>query len=170
MPSPDEGVAPVSTNFGIDSFRLHQYTSEMNQPRTTSNLFPIPASDEALLKQCRVDTFRSGGKGGQHQNTTDSGVRMIHEPTGVRAASRGERSQHRNKTIALERLRKKLEKRNARRRPRISTRIPGREKQKRLDEKRRRARVKGPTPAAPLGRLSGKMALDGALWSTLSLC
>ena len=126
------GRNAVPGNPSARDFRLHQYTSEMNQPRTTSNLFPIPASDEALLKQCRVDTFRSGGKGGQHQNTTDSGVRMIHEPTGVRAASRGERSQHRNKTIALERLRKKLEKRNARRRPRISTRIPGREKQKRL--------------------------------------
>ena len=127
---------------GCAGLKPHQYTSEMNQPRTTSDLFPIPASDEALLKQCRVATFRSGGKGGQHQNTTDSGVRMVHEPTGVRAASRGERSQHRNKAIALERLRKKLEKRNSRRRPRISTRIPGREKQKRLDEKRRRARIK----------------------------
>ena len=67
---------------------------------------------------------------------------MVHEPTGLRSTARGERSQHRNKTIALERLRKKLEKRNARRRPRISTRIPGREKRKRLEEKRRRALVK----------------------------
>lgn len=113
----------------------------MNEPRTTSDLFPIPPSDEALLKQCRVDTFRSGGKGGQHQNTTASGVRLVHEPTDLRSTARGERSQHRNKTIALERLRKKLEKRNARRRPRISTRIPGREKRKRLEEKRRRALV-----------------------------
>jgi protein subunit release factor A len=127
---------------GAQNLGRHQYIREMNQPCTTSDLFPIPASDEALLKQCRVDTFRSGGKGGQHQNTTDSGVRMVHEPTGVRAASRNERSQHRNRAIALERLRKKLEKRNSRRRPRVSTRIPGREKRKRLDEKRRRAQVK----------------------------
>ena len=67
---------------------------------------------------------------------------MVHEPTGIRAASRGERSQHRNKAIALERLRRKLERRNARRRPRVSTRVPGREKRKRLDQKRRRARIK----------------------------
>jgi protein subunit release factor A len=122
----------------------------MDQQCTTSDLFPIPDSDEALLKQCRVQTFRSGGKGGQHQNTADSGVRVIHEPTGVRAASRGERSQHRNKAIALERLRRKLEKRNSRRRPRVPTRIPGREKRKRLEEKRRRAQIKDlrrPPPA-----------------------
>ena len=64
--------------------------------------FPIPDSDEVLLAQCRVETFRSGGKGGQHQNTTDSGVRLIHEPTGLRAGSRNDRSQHRNKARALQ--------------------------------------------------------------------
>lgn len=108
-----------------------------------SDPFPIPPSDEALLRQCRVETFRAGGKGGQHQNTTDSGVRLVHEPTGLRAGSRGERSQHRNKAIALERLRKKLEKRNARRTPRVATRVPGREKRKRLEAKRLRSKVKG---------------------------
>ncbi|HCR03892.1 MAG TPA: peptide chain release factor-like protein [Gemmatimonadetes bacterium] len=110
----------------------------------------MPESDEALLKQCRVQTFRSGGKGGQHQNTADSGVRIIHEPTGLRAASRGERSQYRNKEIALERLRKKLEKRNSRRISRVPTRVPGREKRKRLEGKRHRAQVKNlrrPPPA-----------------------
>lgn len=104
--------------------------------------FPIPDSDDALLAQCRVETFRSGGKGGQHQNTTDSGVRLIHLPTGVRAASRNDRSQHRNKALALERLRAKLERRNVRRAPRLATRVPPGERKKRLEAKRRRSRRK----------------------------
>ena len=105
--------------------------------------FPIPDTDEALLAQCRVETFRAGGKGGQHQNTTDSGVRLVHEPTGVRSASRNDRSQHRNKAIALERLRRKLERLNVRRTPRVPTRVPPAEKRKRLEAKRRRSRTKG---------------------------
>ena len=45
----------------------------------------VPEDDEALLAECRVETFRSGGPGGQHQNVTESGVRLVHLPTGVRA-------------------------------------------------------------------------------------
>ena len=104
--------------------------------------FPIPDTDEALLAQCRVETFRSGGKGGQHQNTTDSGVRLIHEPTGTRAESRTDRSQHRNKAIALGRLRRKLEKRNERPEPRVATNVPRAERRRRLEAKRKRARTK----------------------------
>lgn len=104
--------------------------------------FPVPPSDEELLAQCRVETFRAGGPGGQHQNTTESGVRLVHLPTGVRASAREERSQHRNRGVALERLRAKLEKRNARPTPRVSTRIPASEKRKRLDAKRRKGSTK----------------------------
>ena len=49
-----------------------------------------------------------GGKGGQHQNATDSGVRLTHIPTGIVVTVRESRSQHRNKAIALERLRARL--------------------------------------------------------------
>ena len=51
-------------------------------------LVPIPEDDRELLAECRVDTFRSGGKGGQHQNVTESGVRLTHLPTGTVTASR----------------------------------------------------------------------------------
>ena len=104
--------------------------------------YPIPASDDQLLGECRVETFRAGGKGGQHQNKTESGVRLVHGPTGLRASSRSERSQHRNKVIALGRLRRKLERYNQRAAPRIATRVPSGEKRRRLEEKRRRARDK----------------------------
>lgn len=104
--------------------------------------FPIPESDDALLSQCRVETFTAGGKGGQHQNRTESAVRLVHEPTGVRTTARNERSQHRNKSLALQRLRRKLEKRNQRPEPRIPTKVPKREKRKRLKKKRKRSRKK----------------------------
>lgn len=55
-------------------------------------------------KDFKVDTFRSGGKGGQHQNTTDSGVRITHMESGAVGESREERKQLQNKKKALERL------------------------------------------------------------------
>lgn len=102
----------------------------------------IPRDDDALLAECRVDTFRSGGKGGQHQNTTESGVRLTHEPTGIVVTARDDRSQHRNKKIALNRLRARLKERFRKKKKRIPTRVPRREKRKRLENKKRRSRKK----------------------------
>ena len=96
----------------------------------------------SLLAECRVDTFRSGGSGGQHQNKVESGVRLTHRPTGLVATSRRHRSQHRNREEALRRLSRKLESLNRPEKPRVPTRVPRREKRKRLEDKRRRSRVK----------------------------
>ncbi len=52
----------------------------------------------------RFETLRAGGPGGQHQNTTDSAVRVVHLPTGLTVLARDERSQHRNKALAIRRL------------------------------------------------------------------
>src|SRR5262249_19829833 len=55
-----------------------------------------------------MQTFTSGGPGGQHQNKTQSGVRLIHKPTNIRAESRTERSQHKNKANAMALLKARL--------------------------------------------------------------
>ena len=59
-------------------------------------------------EDCEYQTFRSGGPGGQYQNTTESGIRIIHKPTGLIAESRQERSQVQNKETCLKVLRGKL--------------------------------------------------------------
>jgi len=55
-------------------------------------------------KDFKIDTFRAGGKGGQHQNKTDSGVRITHVASGAVAEGRSERSQSANKKIAFKKL------------------------------------------------------------------
>ena len=103
----------------------------------------IPDDDEALLGQCRVETFRAGGPGGQHQNATESGVRLVHIPTGVRAIARDERSQFRNRSLALKRLRARLEELNRVVKPRKPPKKPSRAtKRKRLEAKRKRGDTK----------------------------
>ena len=101
-----------------------------------------PAGDDALLAECRVETFRSGGPGGQHQNTTDSGVRLTHLPTGITASARESRSQHRNRRTALARLRAALEKLARPETPRLPTRVPAKERRRRREDKRRRSELK----------------------------
>ena len=56
------------------------------------------------IHDCEVQTFRSGGKGGQNQNKRDTGVRVIHHPSGARGESREERSQLQNKKAAFRRM------------------------------------------------------------------
>lgn len=61
--------------------------------------------DESLLGQCRVQTYRSSGPGGQHRNKVSSAVRLRHEPTGITVHAEKSRSQHDNKRLAVQQLR-----------------------------------------------------------------
>ena len=65
-------------------------------------------SDDALLAQCRLETFRASGPGGQHRNKADTAVRLRHTPTGLSAGAVESRSQHRNRVRALARLRETI--------------------------------------------------------------
>ena len=59
-------------------------------------------------KDVKIETYRAGGAGGQHVNKTESAVRLTHVPTGVVVACQNERSQYRNRTVALNMLKAKL--------------------------------------------------------------
>ena len=56
------------------------------------------------IADCRVDTFRAGGKGGQNQNKVESGVRIVHEPSGAVGEARDSRDQLHNKRAAFRRM------------------------------------------------------------------
>ena len=65
-------------------------------------------TDDALLANCDVHTYKASGPGGQHRNKVSSAVRLKHRPTGVMAHGDDSRSQHENKRLALKRLRMNL--------------------------------------------------------------
>lgn len=102
----------------------------------------LPESDEELLRECLVDTFRSSGPGGQHVNKTESAVRLKHLPTGLVVTCQQERSQHRNKALCLQKLRERVARLNHRPALRVPTRVPRSAKNRTLEEKARRSNVK----------------------------
>ncbi len=105
-------------------------------------MIKLPESDDELLRECEVETFRSSGPGGQHVNKTESAVRLRHKSSGVVVTSQQERSQHRNKQLCMEKLRAKVEKLNYRPARRVPTRVPAGVKDRTLQEKARRAKIK----------------------------
>ena len=76
-------------------------------PRVSRSTWTNLSEDE-LLKQCDVDTYRASGPGGQKRNKTSSAVRLRHAPTGLIVIAEESRSQHENKAKALKRLRRAL--------------------------------------------------------------
>ena len=93
-------------------------------------------------KNLRIDFFRGSGPGGQHRNTSETGVRITHLPTGVVVTATESRSRHLNLQRALVRLEKKLALRRRKQKQRIATKPPVAENARRLESKRRQAEKK----------------------------
>jgi len=96
----------------------------------------IPESD------LKIEFYRGSGPGGQHRNVTETGVRIRHLPTGIVVQACENRSQARNREIALERLRQLLERRSRRAKKRVATVVPHGQKEKRIGEKKHRSLTK----------------------------